>query len=75
LPERIRILDQDLGLSGTQMANRPGFQRLVSKVSLQNVGAVFALKASRLSRSDLGWHRLVDLCVWTGTLLIDEGGA
>ncbi len=73
-PERILILDRDLGISGTQMANRPDFQRLVSEVSLQKVGGVFALEASRLSRSDLDWHRLVDLCSWTGTLLIDEDG-
>ena len=73
--DRILILDRDLGLSGTQMANRPDFQRLVADVSLQKVGAVFALEASRLSRSDLDWHRLVDLCGWTGTLLIDEDGA
>lgn len=73
-PERILLLDRDLGISGTQMANRPDFQRLVSEVSLQKVGGVFALEASRLSRSDLDWHRLVDLCGWTGTLLIDEDG-
>jgi DNA invertase Pin-like site-specific DNA recombinase len=72
--ERILILDCDLGISGTQMANRPDFQRLVSLVSLQKVGAVLALEASRLSRSDLDWHRLVDLCGWTGALLIDEDG-
>ena len=72
--ERILILDRDLGISGTQMANRPDFKRLVGEVSLQKVGAVFALEASRLSRSDLDWHRLVDLCGWTGTLLIDEDG-
>jgi DNA invertase Pin-like site-specific DNA recombinase len=73
--ERILILDRDLGISGTQMANRPDFKRLVAEVSLQKVGAVFALEASRLSRSDLDWHRLVDLCGWTDTLLIDEDGA
>lgn len=73
--ERILILDRDLGISGTQMANRPDFKRLVAEVSLQKVGAVFALEASRLSRSDLDWHRLMDLCGWTGTLLIDEDGA
>ena len=73
-PEQILILDRDLGLSGTQTANRPDFQRLVAEVSLQKVGAVFALEASRLSRSDLDWHRLVDLCGWTGTLLINEDG-
>jgi DNA invertase Pin-like site-specific DNA recombinase len=74
-PERILILDHDLGISGTQMANRPDFKRLVAEVSLQKVGAVFALEASRLSRSDLDWHQLVDLCGWTGSLLIDEDGA
>ena len=72
--ERILLLDHDLGLSGTRTANRPDFQRLVAEVSLQKVGVVFALAASRLSRSDLDWHRLVDLCGWTGTLLIDEDG-
>jgi len=72
--ERILILDRDLGISGTQTANRPDFQRLVSLVSLQKVGAVFALEVSRLSRSDLDWHRLVDLCGWTSALLIDEDG-
>ncbi len=74
-PERILTLDGNLGISGSQMANRPDFQRVVSLVSLQKVGAVLALEASRLSRSDLDWHRLVDLCGWTGTLLIDKDGA
>lgn len=73
-PEQIVTLDGDLGLSGTQMANRPDFKKLVAEVSLQKVGAVFSLEASRLSRSCLDWHRLVDLCGWTGTLLIDEDG-
>ena len=72
--EQIVILDGDLGLSGTQMANRPDFKKLMAEVSLEKVGAVFALEASRLSRSCLDWHRLVDLCGWTGTLLIDEDG-
>jgi DNA invertase Pin-like site-specific DNA recombinase len=38
------------------------------------VGAVFALEASRLSRSDLDWHRLLELCALTKTLVIDEDG-
>jgi DNA invertase Pin-like site-specific DNA recombinase len=38
------------------------------------VGAVFALEASRLSRSDLDWHRLLELCALTQTLVIDEDG-
>src|SRR5690349_741153 len=71
---QIRVLDADLGLSGTQMTTRPDFQRLVADVSLQKVGAVFALEASRLSRCCSDWHRLLELCALSGTLLIDEDG-
>src|SRR5437868_977914 len=71
---QIRVLDADLGLSGTQMTTRPDFQTLVADVSLQKVGAVFALEASRLSRCCSDWHRLLELCALTGTLLIDEDG-
>ena len=38
------------------------------------VGAVFALEVSRLSRSNLDWHRLLELCALTPTLVIDEDG-
>jgi DNA invertase Pin-like site-specific DNA recombinase len=41
---------------------------------LEKVGAVFALEASRLSRSCSDWHRLLEICAFTGTLLIDEDG-
>ena len=71
---RIRILDGDLGLSGTQMAGREDFQILVADVSMSKVGAVFALEASRLARSCTDWHRLLELCALTGTLIIDEDG-
>ena len=58
-PEMIRVIDSDLGISGTQMGNREGFKTLVAEVSLKQVGAVFALEASRLSRSNTDWHRLL----------------
>jgi DNA invertase Pin-like site-specific DNA recombinase len=38
------------------------------------VGAVFALEVSRLARSNLDWHRLLELCALTDTLVIDEDG-
>jgi hypothetical protein len=44
-------LDADLGLSGSQGNNRKDFRTLVADVSLEKVGAVFALEVSRLSRS------------------------
>jgi len=70
----IRVIDSDLGISGTQMGNREGFKTLVAEVSLKQVGAVFALEASRLSRSNTDWHRLIELCSITDTLIIDEDG-
>jgi len=56
------------------MGNREGFKTLVAEVSLKQVGAVFALEASRLSRSNTDWHRLLELCSITDTLIIDEDG-
>jgi DNA invertase Pin-like site-specific DNA recombinase len=70
----IRILDRDLGVSGTQMAGREDFKTLVADVSMRQVGAVFALEVSRLARSNLDWHRLLELCALTQTLVIDEDG-
>ena len=72
--QQIKVLDQDLGVSGTQSHNREGFKILVADVSMNKVGAVFALEASRLSRSNSDWHRLVELCSLTQTLIIDEDG-
>lgn len=72
--DKIRVLDGDLGISGTQMTNREDFKSLVADVSLNKVGALFALEASRLSRSSTDWHRLLELCSLTDTLIIDEDG-
>ena len=72
--DQIRVLDADLGLSGTQTNNREDFKTLVADVSLEKVGAVFALEASRLSRSCSDWHRLLEICALTATLLVDEDG-
>src|SRR5215467_5972328 len=70
----IRILDRDLGMSGAQTTGRDDFKTLVAEVSMGQVGAVFALEVSRLARSNLDWHRLLELCALTETLVIDEDG-
>ena len=41
--EKIRVLDADLGISGTQMSNREDFKSVVADVSLNKVGAIFTL--------------------------------
>ena len=70
----IHTLDRDLGQSGAQMTGREDFKTLVADVSMGQVGAVFALEVSRLARSNLDWHRLLELCALTHTLVIDADG-
>ena len=73
-PRSIQVLDRDQGLSGAQSAGREDFKTLVADVSMGQVGAVFALEVSRLARSNLDWHRLLELCALTHTLVIDADG-
>jgi DNA invertase Pin-like site-specific DNA recombinase len=54
--------------------DRADFKTLVADVSLGNAGAVLALEASRLARSNADWHRLIEICGITRTLIIDEDG-
>ena len=69
MPEQIRILDGDLGHSGEQATHRDDFKTLVSDVAMGQVGAIFSLEASRLARSNKDWHRLLELCAITKTLV------
>ena len=66
----IRTLDRDLGKTGTDMTGREDFKTLVADVSMGQVGAVFALEVSRLARSNLDWHRLLELCAFTETVVL-----
>jgi DNA invertase Pin-like site-specific DNA recombinase len=72
--DRIVVVDSDLGLSGASAADREGFQRLVTEVSLGRVGIVLGLEVSRLARNSTDWHRLLELCALTDTLILDEDG-
>jgi DNA invertase Pin-like site-specific DNA recombinase len=71
---RVRVIDDDLGRSGSGTQERPGFARLVASVCAGEAGAVLAIEASRLARNNRDWHHLIDLCAMTSTLLIDHDG-
>lgn len=73
-PSQIVVLDKDLGQSGAQSHQREDFKRLVADVCMEKAGAVFALEASRLSRSCADWHRLLGICALTNTLIVDDDG-
>jgi DNA invertase Pin-like site-specific DNA recombinase len=72
--KQIVVIDQDLGQSGASAVDREGFQRLVAEVGLSHVGLVMGLEVSRLARSSLDWHHLLEICAMTGTLILDEDG-
>jgi DNA invertase Pin-like site-specific DNA recombinase len=72
--QRIVVIDDDLGKSGTTGVGRAGFERLVTEVSLSHVGLILGLEMSRLARSNVDWHRLLEVCALFGTLIADLDG-
>jgi len=72
--QRVLVIDEDLGKSGTTAEGRPGFQRLVAEVSLEHVGIVLGLEMSRLARSNRDWHQLLEICALFDTLIADADG-
>jgi len=72
--DQVRIIDEDLGLSGSGTVERSGFAHLAAEVALGRVGIVLGLEASRLARNNAEWYRLLDLCGMTDTLIGDGDG-
>ena len=71
-PNRVEVIDEDQGRSGSTAAYRTGFQRLAAEVVLGKVGMVLMLEASRLARNNSDWYRLIEICGVSGTLIADE---
>src|SRR6185437_2297151 len=72
--DRIITIDCDLGQSGASAVDREGFQRLVAEVGVGKAGIVLGLEVSRLARNSTDWHRLLEICALTDTLILDEDG-
>ena len=72
--ERVVTIDTDQGQSGASAADREGFQRLVAEVGMGRAGIVLGLEVSRLARNNADWHRLLEICAMSGTLICDEDG-
>jgi DNA invertase Pin-like site-specific DNA recombinase len=70
----VRVIDSDLGMTGSSAATRPGFQELVTQVSLGQVGIIFAYDATRLARNCTDWYQLLDLCGHCQCLVGDQDG-
>ena len=72
--DRVIVIDSDLGQSGASAADRVGFQKLVAEVGMGRGGIVLGLEVSRLARNSADWHRLLEICAVTDTLILDEDG-
>ena len=72
--EQITVIDEDLGLSGSGVAQRSGFAHMTAEVALGHVGLVLALEVSRVARNNAEWYRLLDLCGLADTLIADADG-
>src|SRR5680860_699534 len=70
----VRVIDADLGISGSVTGQREGFENLVAEIALGQVGIVLALEASRLARDNSAWYRLLDLAGACDTLVGDGDG-
>ncbi len=68
----IEIIDSDLGSSAALgAARRDGFERMTSSVAVGQTGIIFSREASRLSRTDKDWCRLLEVCNLFNTLISD----
>ena len=72
--DQVKVIDEDLGVSGSGLTERTGFTRMAAEVALGQVGIVLGLEVSRLARNNADWYRLLDLCGLTHTLIGDGDG-
>src|SRR3954451_9958899 len=70
----VRVIDDDLGVSGASAAGRSGFAQLAAQVGMGQVGMVLSLECSRLARNNADWYRLLELAGMTDTLIADADG-
>jgi len=72
--DQVQVIDSDLGHSGASSVDREGFQKLVAEVGMGRAGIVLGLEVSRLARNNADWHRLLEICALSNTLILDEDG-
>ena len=70
--ERVKVIDEDLGKSGSSASERQGFQHLLAEIGLGRAGLVLSFDASRLARNNRDWYQLLELCSVFGALIADS---
>jgi len=71
---QVEIVDGDQGISARHVEGRESFQKLVADVGLGKIGIIVGYEVSRLARNCADWHRLLELCGLSDTLIGDSDG-
>ena len=73
-PQDVEIIDADLEKTGSTVVGREGLKRLITRVTLGQVGIIFSYDVTRLSRNCTEWYQLLDLCGYRHRLIGDRDG-
>ena len=65
------VIEDDLGITASGFADRPGFQRMLTQVTMRMVGIIVCIQACRLSRNSKDWAHLFEMCGYFDTLVAD----
>jgi DNA invertase Pin-like site-specific DNA recombinase len=72
--EAIVIIDTDQSRTAKTTRGRQGFQELITRVTLDQVGIIFSYDVTRLSRNCTDWYQVLDLCGFRRCLIGDRDG-
>jgi DNA invertase Pin-like site-specific DNA recombinase len=73
-PEAVEVIDVDQSRTARTTQGRQGFQELVTRVTLDQVGIIFSYDVTRLSRNCTDWYQVLDLCGYRRCLIGDRDG-
>ena len=72
--EQVVVIDVDQGQSGASRPTGTGSSGWSPRSAWARPGSCSAWRCSRLARNNADWHRLLELCAITDTLICDEDG-
>jgi DNA invertase Pin-like site-specific DNA recombinase len=72
-PDRIAIIDDDIGLSGSTTVTRAGYRRMVAEVEADLIGAIIIADVTRATRNARDWLDLIETCQRHDVLVVVDG--
>src|SRR5258706_11686564 len=72
LPDMVRVISRDLGMSGLR-PDRPGYLELLELIRDGLVGALFISDVTRAGREERAWFDLIALLIKYDVLLVKNG--